>query len=176
MYAKNMPSQFLTIEAFRAALKNPIVIVLDNIRSLNNVGSFFRTADSFLLEGILLCGITGCPPHREIEKTALGATLSVQWQYFQYVQEALQYLKDNGYKILAIEQSNKSVYLQDLYLNKEDKVALIFGNEVTGISQEALYNSDIIVEVPQMGTKHSLNVAVCGGIVCWEILKKLGRV
>jgi len=165
--------KFKTIEEFKQAPKHPVIIVLDNIRSLNNVGSFFRTADSFLLEGIYLCGITGKPPHREIEKTALGATLSVDWKYFATTEQAIIELKNNAYKVLAIEQSDNSIYLQNFDLNDSQKIALIFGNEVTGIDKSILAMCDAIIEIPQMGTKHSLNVAVCGGIVCWEILRKM---
>lgn len=165
---------FKTIEEFKASPKHSIVIVLDNIRSLNNVGSFFRTADSFLLEGIFLCGITGQPPHREIEKTALGATLSVDWKYFQNTMDALIDLKEKNYKIFGIEQHDKSISLQNIKITQSDRIAVIFGNEVTGISQDILQACDSIIEIPQMGTKHSLNVAVCGGIVCWEILRKMG--
>lgn len=165
---------FKTIEEFKASPKHSIVIVLDNIRSLNNVGSFFRTADSFLLEGIFLCGITGQPPHREIEKTALGATLSVDWKYFQNTSDALNDLRKNGFKIFGVEQHDESILLQNVEINNDDKIAVIFGNEVTGISANILQMCDVIIEVPQMGTKHSLNVAVCGGIVCWELLSKKG--
>lgn len=168
-----MNRHFKTIEEFQQSPKHPIIIVLDNIRSLNNVGSFFRTADSFLLEGIYLCGITGKPPHREIEKTALGATLSVKWKYFSETFTAIQELKTMNYKVFAIEQSDKSIYLQNLNIDSKDKIAVVFGNEVNGISKEILQTCDAIVEIPQMGTKHSLNVAVCGGIICWELLKKL---
>ncbi len=168
--------KFKTVEEFKQSPKNPIVIVLDNIRSLNNVGSFFRTADSFLLEGIFLCGITGKPPHREIEKTALGATLSVEWQYFEKTTHTIEYLKNKNYKVLAIEQNEHSILLQNVEVSINEKLAVIFGNEVTGISEEVLNLCDGIVEVPQMGTKHSLNVAVCGGIVCWELLRKLQRI
>jgi len=168
--------KFKTIEEFKQAHKHPIIIVLDNIRSLNNVGSFFRTADSFLLEGIYLCGITGKPPHREIEKTALGATLSVDWKYFETTQQAIIELKKNAYTILAVEQSDNSIYLQNFDLNNSKKIALIFGNEVTGINTSIMAMCDAIIEIPQMGTKHSLNVAVCGGIVCWEILRKMNYI
>lgn len=168
--------KFKTIEEFKQAHKHPVIIVLDNIRSLNNVGSFFRTADSFLLEGIYLCGITGKPPHREIEKTALGATLSVDWKYFETTQQAIIELKKNAYTILAVEQSDNSIYLQNFDLNNSKKIALIFGNEVTGINTSIMAMCDAIIEIPQMGTKHSLNVAVCGGIVCWEILRKMNYI
>lgn len=169
-----MSRVFKTIEEFKVAPKYPIILVLDNIRSLNNVGSFFRTADSFLLEGIYLCGITGKPPHREIEKTALGATLSVEWRYFSTTNEAIDLLKQNGYKVIAIEQCEKSILLNQIKFQDEEKIALVFGNEVTGISNEIIDSCDLCIEIPQMGTKHSLNVAVCGGIVCWEIIKQIG--
>lgn len=165
--------KYKTVEEFKLCPKNPVVIVLDNIRSLNNVGSFFRTADSFLLEKIYLCGITGKPPHREIEKTALGATLSVDWEYFADTKDALLKLKQNGYKIFGIEQTEKSEYLQNIEVVSNDKIAVVFGNEVSGIEKNILDFCDKIVEIPQLGTKHSINVAVCGGIVCWELLRKM---
>lgn len=165
--------KYKTVEEFKLCPKNPVVIVLDNIRSLNNVGSFFRTADSFLLEKIYLCGITGKPPHREIEKTALGATLSVDWEYFANTKEALLKLKQNDYKIFGIEQTEKSEYLQNIEVVSNDKIAVVFGNEVSGIEKNILDLCDKIVEIPQLGTKHSINVAVCGGIVCWELLRKM---
>lgn len=167
-----MTHQAKTIEEFILSPKNQIIIVLDNIRSLNNVGSFFRTADSFLLEGIYLCGITGKPPHREIEKTALGATLSVHWEYFNNTSDALKKLQCFNYKIYCIEQHHQSIPLHKIKVQSNDKIALVFGNEITGIQQDILSMSDAIIEIPQMGTKHSLNVSVCGGIVCWEFIKK----
>ncbi len=169
-----MSRKFKTLEEFKRAPKHSVVIVLDNIRSLNNVGSIFRTADSFLIEGIYLCGITGQPPHREIEKTALGATLSVEWKYFSDVIIAIQELKNNNYKIFAVEQADNSICLQNVGVSNDDKIAIVLGNEVAGISKHILSACDIIVEIPQMGTKHSLNVSVCAGIVCWEVLKKAG--
>ncbi len=168
-----MTHRYKTLQEIKNISKHPIIIVLDNIRSLNNVGSFFRTADSFLVEEIYLCGITGKPPHREIEKTALGASLFVKWQYFPETNIAIQHLKKLNYKVYAVEQSEKSIYLQNLNVNKHDKIAVVFGNEVSGISENILDICDGIIEIPQMGIKHSLNVAVCGGIVCWELLKKL---
>lgn len=165
--------KYKTIEEFKQATKHPIILVLDNIRSLNNVGSFFRTADSFLLEAIYLCGITGKPPHREIEKTALGATLSVEWKYFETTTLAIQQLKKHNYQIAAIEQAENSILLQHWQTNEQTKWALIFGNEVSGLSKEILQQADVVLEIPQWGTKHSLNVAVCAGIVCWELLRKI---
>ncbi len=165
---------YKTVEEFKAAPKHPILLVLDNIRSLNNVGSFFRTADSFLLEKIYLCGITGKPPHREIEKTALGATLSVDWEYYSDTADVIKKLQDDNYRIIAVEQHPKSISLQNIKIENNEKIALVFGNEVTGLSENIISLCSEVVEVPQMGTKHSLNVAVCGGILCWEVLRKMG--
>lgn len=164
---------YKTIQEFKSAPKHPVVLILDNIRSLNNVGSFFRTADSFLLEKIYLCGITGKPPHREIEKTALGATLSVDWEYYTDTADVIKKLQENGYKTMAVEQHPKSIALQNIKVGNNEKIALVFGNEVTGISENIILLCNEVIEVPQMGTKHSLNVAVCGGIVCWEVLRKM---
>ncbi|RME19507.1 MAG: TrmH family RNA methyltransferase, partial [Bacteroidetes bacterium] len=151
---------YKTVEEFKAAPKHPILLVLDNIRSLNNVGSFFRTADSFLLEKIYLCGITGKPPHREIEKTALGATLSVDWEYYSDTADVIKKLQDDNYRIIAVEQHPKSISLQNIKIENNEKIALVFGNEVTGLSENIISLCSEVVEVPQMGTKHSLNVAV----------------
>jgi tRNA G18 (ribose-2'-O)-methylase SpoU len=162
-----------TIGQFHAAEKNPIVIILDNIRSLSNVGSVFRTADAFLTEKICLCGITAIPPHREIQKTALGATESVSWKYFPSTLDAVSELKKQNYTIIGVEQASGSVYLQDLKINKGGKYALIFGNEVNGVEQDVLDACDMCAELPQFGTKHSINIAVSVGIAVWEIWKKL---
>jgi 23S rRNA (guanosine2251-2'-O)-methyltransferase len=158
---------------FKEQTKIPIILVLDNIRSALNVGSAFRTADSFALEAIYLCGITATPPHREILKTALGATETVTWTHFETIGEALADLKEKKYYIAAIEQTDKSVFLSDIQIDATQKYALVFGNEVEGVSDEALQGSDICIEIPQWGTKHSLNVSVCIGIVSWEFAKKL---
>lgn len=157
----------ITPEAFKDSTKTPVVLVLDNIRSGLNVGAAFRTADAFALEEIKLCGITAQPPHREILKTAIGATESVLWTYFQQVEEALQELKEAGYTLLAIEQTDSSTPLQRFTVNKEAKYALVLGNEVHGVSNQALELVEGALEIPQMGTKHSLNIAVCTGIVSW---------
>ena len=158
-------------EEFERAEKTPIIIVLDNIRSLSNVGAFFRTADAFRIEALYLCGITACPPHREIHKTALGADETVQWRYFATTEAACQALKDEGYRIFAVEQIEGSVALQDFKF--EPHTAYILGNEVEGVGEEALPYCDGAIELPQEGTKHSLNVSVCAGIVLWEAFKSL---
>ena len=157
--------------AFDEAEKTPIILILDNIRSLSNVGAFFRTADAFRIEALYLCGITACPPHREIHKTALGADETVKWRRFETTAAACQALKAEGYKIYAVEQVEGSTLLQDFVFAPHS--AFIFGNEVEGVSEEALPYCDGAVELPQGGTKHSLNVAVCAGIVAWESFIKL---
>ncbi len=158
-------------EEFKQASKLPIVIILDNVRSMNNVGSVFRTADAFLLEAIYLCGVTAKPPHREIQKTALGATETVNWKHFETAIEAVNSLKNEGYKIYAVEQADESVML-DKYTPANGKIALVFGNEITGVEQSVIDICDACIEIPQYGTKHSLNLAVSAGIVVWEIAKK----
>lgn len=158
-------------EDFEKAEKLPIIIILDNIRSLSNVGAFFRTADAFRIDALYLCGITACPPHREIHKTALGADETVKWRYFDTTEAACRQLKDEGYKIYAVEQIEGSVPLQEF--NFEPHTAYILGNEVEGVSEEALPYCEGAIELPQEGTKHSLNVSVCAGIVMWEAFKSL---
>lgn len=162
-----------TVNEVRNSEKIPIILVLDNVRSQNNVGSVFRTADAFLVEAIFLCGITGKPPSREIQKTALGATESVNWKYYEKTTEAVDSLKDKGYIIIAIEQAEGSVELQDAVLGKDGKYALIFGNEVNGVNQAVLDICDECIEIPQFGMKHSFNIAVSAGIVLWELNRKL---
>lgn len=164
-----------TLEQFRESEKSPFVIVLDNIRSFSNVGSVFRTADAFLTGGIYLCGITAIPPHREIQKTALGATESVPWKYFKNTSDAIDKLKTLGYKITGIEQAEGSMLLGDFKVDPGVKYALIFGNEVNGIDQQVLDACDYVIEIPQFGTKHSFNVAVSAGIVLWEMNRKSGK-
>lgn len=161
----------LSKEDFQSAEKLPIILILDNIRSLSNVGAFFRTADAFRIKELVLCGITACPPHREIHKTALGADETVSWRYFETTEEACQTLSNEGYRIFAVEQVEGSVPLQDFSF--EPQTAYILGNEVEGVSEEALPYCDGAIELPQEGTKHSLNVAVCAGIVMWETFKGL---
>ena len=165
----------MDVAAFKAASKTPIIIVLDNIRSMNNIGSVFRSADAFAIEAIYLCGITAQPPHREIEKTALGATDSVQWKYFENTIAAIEDLKAKDYHICAIEQVANSVSLAQLTIDKELKYALIFGNEVMGVDQQAINQSDTCIEIPQFGTKHSFNIAVTAGIVLWECYRQLHK-
>ncbi|REC80484.1 TrmH family RNA methyltransferase [Chryseobacterium elymi] len=163
----------IDIETFKKVEKIPLVIILDNLRSMHNVGASFRTADAFLIEKIILCGITPQPPHREIHKAALGATESVDWLHENDINTAINDYKRRGYEIIGIEQTTDSVMITDFSIDKSKKYALILGNEVEGISDEALANIDTFLEIPQLGTKHSLNVSVCGGIVMWEFAKAL---
>ncbi len=158
-----------SIEQFRESEKSPFAIVLDNVRSHNNVGSVFRTADAFLTSGIYLCGITARPPHRDIQKTALGATESVEWKYFEKTADAVRELKEVGYKIIGVEQAEESVSLQNFVVDKGQKYAFVFGHEVNGVSQEIIDQCDMCIEIPQFGTKHSFNIAVSAGIVLWEV-------
>ena len=157
---------------FREQPKLPLVIVLDNVRSMHNVGSVFRTADAFAIEKIWLCGITGQPPHREIEKTALGATNSVSWQYSRDIREALKELQQDNYRLAAIEQADKSLLLNEFKPPPTAKYAFIFGNEVNGVSEEAMALAGDCIEIPQFGTKHSLNIAVSAGILVWDYYLK----
>ncbi|MGN0087215.1 MAG: RNA methyltransferase [Alloprevotella sp.] len=163
----------LDVEAFRAAEKTPLVVVLDNVRSLHNVGSVFRTADAFRLAGVVLCGITAVPPAPEIHKTALGAEDSVQWSYFSDTLDALAALRADGYGLLAVEQVEGSHTLSAFPVEQGRKYALVLGNEVKGVRQEVVDACDAAVEIPQYGTKHSLNVSVTAGIVMWEFFKRL---
>jgi 23S rRNA (guanosine2251-2'-O)-methyltransferase len=158
----------LSVDDFKQAAKNPVMVVLDNIRSMHNVGSVFRTADAFLAEGICLCGYTPQPPHRDIHKTALGATETVDWLYFPTTMEAAQALKQKGYKLFAVEQAEGSISLEKFTIANE-KMAVIFGNEVGGVDAEVLKLCDGCIEIPQLGTKHSLNISVAAGIVLWKI-------
>jgi len=167
---KNEELNRLSLEAFKNAEKHSVILVLDNVRSLNNVGSAFRTADAFLIEEIYLCGVTGTPPNKEIEKTALGATASVKWTHFKTTLEAIDLLKQKGYKPYAIEQAKNSVRLNDFKYN-EEKIALVFGNEVYGVEQTVIDQCEAVIEIPQAGTKHSFNISVSVGIVLWELLK-----
>jgi len=164
----------LSVEEFKQMDKTPLVLVLDNVRSLNNVGSSFRTADAFGLEKIMLCGITGTPPNREIQKTALGATESVDWEHIPSTLEAVHQLRAEGYKIIAVEQVDKSQMLQDFLPKEGEKYALIFGNEVYGVEEEVIHSADHVLEIPQIGTKHSLNISVTMGIVIWDLVNKGG--
>lgn len=161
------------IEGFKAQDKLPVVVVLDNVRSMHNIGSIFRTSDGFAVEKIFLCGITAQPPHRDIEKTALGATQSVDWEYFADTSEALVQLKARGYKIIAIEQVEGSTMLHTFKPAGDEKYALILGNEVDGVSNQAIALSDSYIEIPQFGTKHSFNVVISAGIVLWDFFAKM---
>jgi 23S rRNA (guanosine2251-2'-O)-methyltransferase len=172
---KNEELGRLSAGEFKRAAKTPVVIVLDDIRSAYNVGSVFRTADAFLIEAIFLCGFTPFPPHREIQKTALGANETVSWKYFKHTGEAISELKGSGYTIAVIEQTEKSISLDKAVIKKGEKLALVFGNEVGGVSQSVADNADVCIEIPQYGTKHSLNISVCAGIVLWEIFRKLHK-
>ncbi len=165
----------LSNEAFKTAEKKPLVVVLDNVRSLNNVGSAFRTADAFLVEKIYLTGITGKPPHREIQKTALGATESVDWEYEEDVVLLCKRLKDDGYKLIAIEQVTGSNELNVYTPDTNEKYAVVFGNEVFGVNEEVVEIADSCIEIPQYGTKHSLNISVSIGIVLWDFFNKLKK-
>jgi 23S rRNA (guanosine2251-2'-O)-methyltransferase len=159
-------------EEFKRSGKTPLILVLDNVRSLNNIGSVFRTADAFLVEAIYLCGITATPPHREIQKTALGATETVDWKYFKTTLEAVRELRTSC-TVYAVEQADKSTYLDAFVPSANKKLAVIFGNEVNGVEQEVINECDGCIEIPQLGTKHSLNIAVSAGIVVWDLFLKL---
>jgi tRNA G18 (ribose-2'-O)-methylase SpoU len=163
----------LSTEAFEAAEKLPLVVVLDNVRSGLNVGSVFRTSDAFLVKEILLCGYTAVPPHRDVLKTALGSTESVQWRYFESTIEAVETLKKEGYAIWAVEQTEGAILLNEFQASSQKPLAIIFGNEVSGVEDHVLPLCDGAIVVPQFGTKHSLNISVCAGIVIWEIAKEL---
>ncbi|MCW3109375.1 MAG: tRNA/rRNA methyltransferase [Segetibacter sp.] len=160
-----------SVEEFKQALKTPVIAVLDNIRSMHNVGSVFRTADAFLIEAIFLCGYTPQPPHRDINKTALGATESVDWIYYTKTTEAIQELKNKGYRIFAVEQTEGSISLEKFSAKADEKIAVIFGNEVEGVQDDVLKLVDGSIEIPQLGMKHSLNISVATGIVLWEIVR-----
>lgn len=164
----------VSVEEYKSNIeKHPFVVVLDNIRSLNNVGSVFRTADAFLVEKIMLCGITATPPNNEIHKTALGAEDSVEWQYFESTIDCVNALKASGYTICCLEQVKDSVALQDFVVERGKKYAIILGNEVNGVEQAVVDACDVCIEIPQCGTKHSLNVSVSGGIAIWHFFKAL---
>ena len=172
---KNSELDRKTIDEFKKAVKNPLIVILDNIRSLNNVGSVFRTADAFLIEKIYLCGITAEPPHKDIHKTALGATDSVDWEYQKEIVSLIKKLQQKGTKVFAIEQTHGALSLENFEVNKDVKYAIVLGNEVKGISQEVVSQCDSAIEIPQEGTKHSLNIAVASGIVLWDFYHKLKK-
>ncbi len=169
----NEELQRLSKEEFKGQMKTPVMIVLDNVRSHLNVGSVFRTADAFLIEAICLCGITGTPPHRDIHKTALGSTETVAWKHFPSTLDAVYELKANGYKIISIEQAERATMLNEFVAEAGVKYAVVFGNEVEGVSQEVVNFSDLVIEIPQYGMKHSLNIAVSVGVVVWDFFSKL---
>jgi tRNA G18 (ribose-2'-O)-methylase SpoU len=169
---KNNELNRLSVEEFKSSRKTPIIVILDNIRSLNNIGSVFRTSDAFLIEKIYLCGITAIPPNKDIHKTALGSTDSVEWEYNKETSDVVAQLKSKSYKILSIEQAENATMLQDFDLSKDEKYAVIFGNEVKGVQQEIVNISDYCIEIPQYGTKHSLNISVSAGVVLWELFRK----
>lgn len=170
---KNSELGRLQVEAFKKTKKIPLIVILDNIRSLNNIGSVFRTSDAFLIEKIYLCGITAKPPHKDIHKTALGATESVDWEYVEDTLQLIEKLKDLKIKVVSIEQAENSTMLQDFKVEKNQKYAIVMGNEVKGVQQEVVTNSDYCIEIPQFGTKHSLNISVSCGIVLWDLFKKI---
>ena len=169
---KNKDLQRINIEEFKNAQKTPITVVLDNVRSALNVGSVFRTADAFLIENIILCGITACPPNKDIRKAALGSTDSVKWEFFKNTIDAVSKLKAEGYYIIGIEQADKSTMLNNFKLPNKP-IAIIMGNEVSGVAQEIIDVCNAVIEIPQFGTKHSLNISVTTGIVIWDLWKKL---
>ncbi len=162
-----------SVEEFKTSNKTPLIVVLDNVRSLHNIGSVFRTCDAFLIEKVYLCGITATPPNKEIHKTALGATETVDWEYAENVVDVVQQLKQDGVEVQAIEQVENSVMLNDFSVQKNKTYALVFGNEVKGVAQEVVDLSDGVIEIPQLGTKHSLNISVSAGIVIWDLFQKM---
>lgn len=172
---KNSELKRLNIEGFKSAQKTRLIIILDNIRSLNNIGSVFRTSDAFLIEKIYLCGITATPPHKDIHKTALGSTDTVDWEYAEHTMEVIEKLKAENVKIAAIEQAEKATMLNDFNPEANTTYALVFGNEVKGVAQNVVSASDTVLEIPQFGTKHSLNISVSAGVVVWDLFSKLER-
>ncbi len=165
----------LDTEGFKNAIKNPVVVVLDNVRSCNNIGSVFRTSDALLIEKIFLCGYTATPPNKDIHKTALDAENTVEWKYFENTEDAVEELKISGYKVYAVEQVENSIMLNEFMPDPDEKIALIFGNEVKGVSQNVINNSTGAIEIPQYGTKHSFNISVSAGIVLWDIVNKINQ-
>ena len=169
---KNSELNRISVAAFKKVPKTPLILILDNVRSLNNIGSVFRTADAFLIEKIYLCGITATPPHKDIHKTALGATESVEWEYYKEASELVKQLKDESIKVYAIEQVEGAISLQNFKVTRNEKYAFVLGNEVKGVSQAIINLSDGVIEIPQKGTKHSLNISVASGVVLWEFYQK----
>ena len=170
---KNSELDRLSVEDFKLVKKTPLIIVLDNIRSLNNIGSVFRTSDAFLIEKIYLCGITAMPPHKDIHKTALGSTETVAWEYVENTLDLIKKLQAQNIKVIAIEQAENATMLNDFNPEPQTTYALVFGNEVKGVSQNVVNESDIVIEIPQYGTKHSLNISVSAGVAIWDVFSKL---
>ena len=170
---KNSELERLSLDEYKEVEKTSVTVVLDNIRSCNNIGSVFRTSDALLIEKVILCGITATPPNKEIHKTALDAEKSVPWEYFEETENAVQELKKNGYRVFAVEQVENSILLPDFFPEKNQKLALVFGNEVKGVQQSVVNSCDGAIEIPQYGTKHSFNISVSAGIVLWDLVYKL---
>ena len=172
---KNSELNRLSVEGFKAAKKSPLIVILDNVRSLNNVGSIFRSADAFRIQHIYLCGITATPPHKDIQKTALGSTEAVDWSYAKDTLGVVEKLQSVNVKVMAIEQAENATELQDFYPNNQSIYALVFGHEVKGVNQAVVNECDGVIEIPQFGTKHSLNIAVSGGVVLWDLFSKMNQ-
>ena len=172
---KNSELDRLSIEEFKESKKTPLIVILDNIRSLNNIGSVFRTSDAFLIEKIYLCGITAKPPHKDIHKTALGSTETVDWEYVEDTLTLVEKLKTKNIKIISIEQAENATMLNDFTPDEETRYAIVFGNEVKGVQQEIVNTSDVVIEIPQYGTKSSLNISVSAGVVIWDLFCKLSE-
>ncbi len=172
---KNSELNRLSVEGFKAVKKSPLIVILDNVRSLNNVGSIFRSADAFRIQHIYLCGITATPPHKDIQKTALGSTEAVDWSYAKDTLAVVEKLQSVNVKVMAIEQAENATMLQDFYPNNQSIYALVFGHEVKGVNQAVVNQCDGVIEIPQFGTKHSLNIAVSGGVVLWDLFSKMNQ-
>ena len=172
---KNSELNRLSVEGFKAAKKSPLIVILDNVRSLNNVGSIFRSADAFRIQHIYLCGITATPPHKDIQKTALGSTEAVDWSYAKDTLAVVEKLQSVNVKVMAIEQAENATVLQDFYPNNQSIYALVFGHEVKGVNQAVVNQCNGVIEIPQFGTKHSLNIAVSGGVVLWDLFSKMNQ-
>lgn len=170
---KNSELDRKSVSEFKEAEKTPIIVILDNVRSLNNIGSVFRTADAFMIQKIYLCGITAQPPHKDIRKTALGATETVEWEYVESAAEVVEKLKSKGVKVYAVEQAENSSMLHEFQPEQGSITALIFGNEVKGVQQELVSASEGVLEIPQLGSKHSLNISVSAGVVLWDVFSKI---
>ncbi|WP_033957836.1 RNA methyltransferase [Psychroserpens jangbogonensis] len=173
---KNSELDRLNVDEFKSAEKTPLIIILDNIRSLNNIGSVFRTSDAFLVEKIYLCGITAKPPHNDIRKTALGSTETVDWEYAEHTLDVVEKLKAEGLKIISIEQAERATMLDSFQPETNLTYALVFGNEVKGVAQDVVDASDLVIEIPQFGTKHSLNISVSCGVVVWDVFSKMNSI